>query len=91
MTKYFSKCIVCKGLIQPDDLPGEPYVELINFFAGKKLLKTYCSKSCLRKDFKIKTVTKNKTFLFFKYKSRKNIWISKKEPKRHFRVVFDKI
>lgn len=90
MKTYFPKCSGCKTSIKPSDLPNDSE-QIINLFLGKKILDTYCSTGCLKKHFKIKQQKITKKFLFFKYTSTKNIWVNNKQPKKHFKVIFDSI
>lgn len=91
MIKYFTQCKICKADIEQlhGDLPIPNRLDCINVYMGKKLITTYCSTSCLKKDFRIKKFKKKVKYLFFFEKEVvKNIWVNKKDPNKHYKIIF---
>ncbi|RJQ16881.1 hypothetical protein C4573_02355 [Candidatus Woesearchaeota archaeon] len=88
--KYFTKCGVCGIHIELDDLPQNP-VPIINIYLGRRLVNTYCSLECLKKKFKQVTVPVINHIWFFKYKTKMHVWINRKKPKVHYKVIFTSI
>jgi hypothetical protein len=89
MIKYLEKCSSCNCEIIEEDLPRFQGDEILiyNIYYKRKLIKTYCSEECLKKDFFVKIINRKKKFIFIPYTEKKKIWISKKCPKQRYKVV----
>ena len=87
--RHFTRCTVCQIKTNPSDWLD--IQEVFNTYIGKKIMGTYCSKKCLLKHFEIKQITFEKKFLFLKFNENKEIWVNRKNPKKHYKVYFQNI
>ncbi len=80
--RYFSSCKSCRKRIDDND------DMIINIYYKGELLFTCHSIDCLKKYFYIKKKVVIKSFLFFRFRKVKTVWINKKYPNRRYKVIF---